>query len=198
MMFDARSVCNGWKADIDFRPCNLSTSPVTEEFVTEIEIDSEGRLLIKPAHSAFSDLYRAGAWGFRWEESTKRLVGPKPEEWLYTDWFRHIVTVIASQYGLALRLAPTATWISVSPELRQGIEDFDRSGWPAKLERQRHRDSTAYWARLELEQALSEAGRHWDRGDFEGFSHVLTPFEQRLSPAQSKRLKIARSRVRQS
>lgn len=50
------------------------------------------------------------------------------------------------------------------------------------------------WAKFYLEQALSTATQFWDEGRYAEYVRELSPYQNRLSPAQLKRLSIAKQR----
>lgn len=94
-----------------------------DELISEVTVDDAGRMLLKPASTLFDDLHTAGAWGFRWDEPTQSLAIPRPKEWTYRDWFEHVVKIIASQYGVHLRVGAQTQWTAVPLPVREEIED---------------------------------------------------------------------------
>ena len=63
--------------------------------------------------------------------------------------------------------------------------------WEDGVKRQREE----YWRKSQLEQALSSAARLWDAGRYCDFVRELSPYRDHLSPAQLKRLDLARKRA---
>lgn len=171
---------------------------MTDENIEEIAIDASGGLIVRPERSSFSDLYQAGAFGFRWDDATAALASPKPKEWSYLNWFEHMLAVIANNYGTALKTAYSTKWTSVPAGVREELEAFSTSGWLEKLERKHSDDAASYWPRFEVDQALRRAERHCARNDFGEVCRVLEQVADRLSPAQLKRLEIARKRAASS
>jgi hypothetical protein len=93
-----------------------------EEVIAEVTIDDAGRMLLRPADTLFDDLHTAGAWGFRWDSPTQSLAIPQPREWTYRDWFKHVVKIIGSEYGVHLKLGPQTQWTSVPSCVRDEVE----------------------------------------------------------------------------
>lgn len=63
--------------------------------------------------------------------------------------------------------------------------------WEREVERQREED----WRRFKLEQALTCAARLWEDGCYREYVRELSPYRERLSRAQLKRMDIARKRA---
>ena len=87
--------------------------------ITEISMDEAGRLLIKPARTAFLHIWREAA-EVHWDTAHKALYSPKPREWSYADWYRHILD-IAQDQGCKLLLTDATQWINIPPELHAEI-----------------------------------------------------------------------------
>lgn len=86
--------------------------------IKEIGIDDEGRLFIRPEKEQFHMIWRS-ATEVHWDNDGF-LYSPKPRDWSYLDWYKHIVA-IAEDYGC--KLVPTARtrWSSIPDELRNEI-----------------------------------------------------------------------------
>ena len=84
--------------------------------ITEVAIDSEGRLLVFPASNTYPMIYRE-AVEVHWDAVGRFLYSPKPREWSYLHWFQHIIEVAG---GLAL--SPDTRWTNVPEELRREAE----------------------------------------------------------------------------
>jgi hypothetical protein len=67
-----------------------------------------------------------------WDAEIGRLFSPKPREWTYPRWFRQILTAVADECGVLLRLAPTTIWSGISESLRSEIEAVERETWIRK------------------------------------------------------------------
>lgn len=83
--------------------------------VKEIKIDEQGRLCLYPATKSFAMIYREAA-EVHWDASGKFLYSPKPREWSYADWYKHIITVVGG-----LRLTPATIWTNVPLEVKKNI-----------------------------------------------------------------------------
>jgi hypothetical protein len=94
---------------------------MTEHEITEVGIDHDGRLYVRPAGQSFPYIYRA-AKEVGWDPARGVLFTPKPREWSYRDWFRQIVAAISDEYRVRLRVSPAAVWSNVPDELRKQIE----------------------------------------------------------------------------
>ena len=97
--------------------------------ITEIRIDSSGRLLIHPALDAgqtFEFIYRA-AVGVNWEPESNSLVAPPPKEWSYLDWYENVLPAVASEYRDQLILTSKTRWTNIPADLRSQIEESSAS-----------------------------------------------------------------------
>ncbi|WP_157781168.1 hypothetical protein [Hymenobacter sedentarius] len=90
--------------------------------IKEIGIDADGRLIIKPATVRFLHIWRSGA-EVQWDDKQQALFSPKPREWSYLDWYRHIIEVAkdGDGGGVVLQITPSTEWNNVSDELKQQI-----------------------------------------------------------------------------
>lgn len=93
---------------------------MVEDLISEIGINSQGGLYVKPATKAFPYIYRE-AMEVSWEPATAVLFGPAPREWSYVDWFVQIRSA-ASEQGVHLVIGPNTRWHDVPDELRVEIE----------------------------------------------------------------------------
>ena len=84
--------------------------------VAEVAIDDEGRLRIVPSTNSYPMIYRE-AVEVHWDATGRFLFSPKPREWSYLDWFKHIVDVAG-----ALSLSAGTKWTNVPDELRREAE----------------------------------------------------------------------------
>jgi hypothetical protein len=94
---------------------------VVEEQIIEVGIDHDGKLYIRPREQTFPYIYRA-AMDVRWDPNRGVLFAPKPREWSYLDWFRHILAAVGDEYGVRLRIGTTTVWSDVPDLLRSLIE----------------------------------------------------------------------------
>ena len=88
--------------------------------ITEIGIDNQERLNVRPQKQTFEYIYRAAA-EVGWDSKEKILVSPKPREWSYFDWYRHILDIAKDEYGCKLHLTDQTKWTNIPDELRQQI-----------------------------------------------------------------------------
>lgn len=166
-----------------------------DEPVTEVGIDARGRLFVRPAETAFEQIYRA-AMGVGWDQEAKALVSPEPREWGHARWFEQTLAAAADEYGVALTVQPTTRWTGISPDVQREMERFAHSDWLQTFAARRAENDAGNWHRHQLEQALSEAAPHWASKRYAEYARILAPIRDLLSPAQRKRLSIAESRAR--
>jgi len=88
--------------------------------ISEIGIDIEERLYIKSSIARFDFIYRT-ATEVHWDASGLFLFSPKPREWTYLDWYRHIVDVVNNECGYKLVLGDETIWTNIPEELKQEI-----------------------------------------------------------------------------
>jgi hypothetical protein len=167
---------------------------LVDEPILDLGVDEQGRLYVRPAQSVFPQIFRVAS-GVSWDPSTNALVSPQPGEWSLERWFEQIVGAVLSEYGIALRLAPSTSWTGVAPELQRDITAFASGPWSdAFMARQRESDARG-WSDFSLSQALRQAGPLWAQGRWAEYVEVLAPMRDRLSAAQLKRISIAERRA---
>lgn len=93
---------------------------MTTDNILEIGIDERERLYIMPENERFTMIYRSAA-EVHWDNDGEFLYSPKPREWSYFDWFRHIVDVVQSEYGCKLLLTRQTLWTNVPNQLKEQI-----------------------------------------------------------------------------
>lgn len=98
---------------------------MTNENITEIGIDLKGRLYIKPFKVKFTMIYRSAA-EVHWDNTQLFLYSPKPREWSYFDWFKHIVSLIKTDYGCNLILTDKTRWNNIDKKLRKQMESENK------------------------------------------------------------------------
>jgi hypothetical protein len=89
--------------------------------ITDVEIDAEGRLRIRPSKERLPHIWRA-AMEVYWDPATETLYSPKPREWTYPMWFQQLVAAARDEYGVKLTLSSETRWSNVPQELRTEIE----------------------------------------------------------------------------
>ena len=98
---------------------------MTNDNILEIRIDDVGRLCLKPTKEKFTLVYRSAA-EVHWDDNGNFLYSPKPREWSYLDWYKHIVSLIASEYLCQLQITRETNWIAIPIELKREILEFER------------------------------------------------------------------------
>ncbi|MDR7099278.1 hypothetical protein J2X04_001625 [Lysobacter niabensis] len=80
--------------------------------ITRVEIDKQGRLLVFPTALKFPMIYREGV-EVHWDDSVQAHYSPKPREWSYGRWLRHILDTAGT-----LQLTPETEWCNVDSTLK--------------------------------------------------------------------------------
>ena len=88
-----------------------------------VGIDERGSLWVKPATTTFPYIYRE-AMEVHWDAEHLRLYSPKPREWSYIAWFKHIRDAARAQ-GVELKLEQTTSWSGIDPDLQKAIASSD-------------------------------------------------------------------------
>lgn len=91
--------------------------------IAEIGIDIEERLYIKPMVVHFTHIYRT-ATEVHWDEKGLFLYSPKPREWPYFDWYKHIIGVSRDECSCNLLLTESTIWINIDDDLRLEIVNW--------------------------------------------------------------------------
>jgi hypothetical protein len=94
------------------------------ENIIEIGINEAGQLFIKPEKERFVLIYRSAS-EVHWNDVDKYLFSPKPREWSYLDWFRHIVSVVKEECDCELVITPTTSWNGIADDLHQQILEIN-------------------------------------------------------------------------
>ncbi len=88
--------------------------------ILEIGIDEFERLYIKPENEKFTFIYRT-ATQVHWDNKEYFLYSPKPKDWSYLDWYKHIIKVVETECNCKLKLTIETNWINVSDKLKMEI-----------------------------------------------------------------------------
>ena len=88
--------------------------------ILEIGIDDKERLLIKPEKERFTIIYRT-ATEVHWDNNGFFLYSPKPRDWTYFDWYKHITNVTEIECNCKLILTDKTRWINIPNELKEQI-----------------------------------------------------------------------------
>lgn len=91
-----------------------------QDEVIEVGIDKNERLFIRPKNERFTLIYRT-ATEVHWDEKELYLYSPKPREWSYYDWFRHIIDVADKECNCKLVLTHRTIWTNIENELKKQI-----------------------------------------------------------------------------
>jgi hypothetical protein len=91
--------------------------------ITEIGIDDIGRLYIKPENQKFTMIWRS-ATEVHWDEKNNFLYSPKPREWTYLMWYKHIISVVDSECLCKLLITPDTKWLLIPEDLKQEIKNL--------------------------------------------------------------------------
>jgi hypothetical protein len=88
--------------------------------ISEVFIDTAGRLHVKPAASSFPHIWRA-ALEVQWDSTSNTLYAPAPRSWSYADWFGQILAAVKDEYGCTLALTKETEWPGVSQDIHTSI-----------------------------------------------------------------------------
>ncbi|WP_162304998.1 hypothetical protein [Sphingobacterium olei] len=91
-----------------------------QDEIIEIGIDKDERLFIRPKNERFTLIYRT-ATEVHWDEKELFLYSPKPREWSYYDWFRHIIDVADKECNSKLVLTHRTIWTNIDLNLKKQI-----------------------------------------------------------------------------
>jgi hypothetical protein len=91
-----------------------------------IEIDGQQRLHIKPEFEKFTLIYRT-ATEVHWDNKKMTLYSPKPRDWSYFYWFKHITWVSENECSVTLILTDKTEWINIPIELKNEITNAQQS-----------------------------------------------------------------------
>ncbi|HEX8372402.1 MAG TPA: hypothetical protein VF585_06460 [Chthoniobacterales bacterium] len=101
---------------------------MTTDSIAEVGIDEQERLYVRPSIATLPYIYRE-AVEVHWEPIRRHLHSPKPREWSYLQWFKHIVSAAELQ-AYELRHTPSTTWINIAPELAAEMQRWSSSYTP--------------------------------------------------------------------
>jgi hypothetical protein len=94
------------------------------DIIVEIGINDSGQLYIKPQNEQFTMIWRS-ATEVNWNEKENYLYSPKPGEWSYLDWYKHIVAVVRDECNIQLHISVSTVFVNLNDELKQDIIIFD-------------------------------------------------------------------------
>jgi hypothetical protein len=93
---------------------------MTIDEILEIGIDGKESLYLRPKKERFTLIYRT-ATEVHWDNNELFLYSPKPREWTYFDWYKHIVGVIEIECNCKLILTERTRWTNIPVELKERI-----------------------------------------------------------------------------
>ncbi len=88
--------------------------------IKEIGINEKEQLYIRPEKEQFPLIYRT-ATEVHWNSKEQYLHSPKPREWTYLDWFKHILNVTELECNCKLMLTKTTKWTNIPETLKAKI-----------------------------------------------------------------------------
>jgi hypothetical protein len=89
--------------------------------IDEIGLDDSGALYIRPSSGEdFEHIYRSAS-GIRWNNALRTLHAYEPHRWAAPALFREILRAVAGEYGVALTIGPSTTWINIPDTLKDLI-----------------------------------------------------------------------------
>ncbi|TDQ28144.1 hypothetical protein CLV82_2974 [Zeaxanthinibacter enoshimensis] len=65
-------------------------------------------------------IYRT-ATEVHWDPECKCLYSPRPREWTYYDWYKHILEVVENEGNYKLKLTDRTEWNNIPKELKTEI-----------------------------------------------------------------------------
>ena len=89
------------------------------DVIKEIKIDDKARLCIFPTKEKFSQIFTL-AKEVNWDNNQLFLYAPKPREWSYFEWYRHIISV-ATECNVTLVLTNDTIWTNITTSLKDEI-----------------------------------------------------------------------------
>ena len=94
-----------------------------DEAITEIGIDGDGRLYVRPSNSSFEHIYRTAS-GVHWNGERGYLFAPIPREWTQGKWFERIVAMVADEHGVRLRTTSATLWAFMTKEIEAELRSI--------------------------------------------------------------------------
>lgn len=93
------------------------------EEISKIEILENGEMFVVLASGGkpmYQYIYRQSAEVY-WDNVVKGFKAPTPRTWSHSDWFKQIVSVVASGLGVALMLSNATIWVNVPKQTKAEI-----------------------------------------------------------------------------
>ncbi len=102
---------------------------MTQDDIIEIGIDKSDRLYIKPKTEKFSMIYRSAA-EVHWDSVGLFLYSPKPRDWSYLDWYKHMTSLIKTDCNCQLTLSENTIWVNIDESLKNEIQMTEQKTTP--------------------------------------------------------------------
>lgn len=93
------------------------------EEISKIEILRNGEMFVvleSGGKEMYQYIYREAAEIY-WDNEVKAFKAPAPKKWNHSDWFKQIVSVVASGLGVNLKLSNNTSWVNVPEQTRTEI-----------------------------------------------------------------------------
>ena len=93
------------------------------EEISKIEILENGEMFVVLASGGkpmYQYIYREAAEVY-WDNEVKGFKAPTPRKWSHSDWFKQIVSVVASGLGVTLKLSNATIWVNVPKQTKAEI-----------------------------------------------------------------------------
>lgn len=76
--------------------------------ILKVAVIEDGRLGVFPADTcaSYQYVYRAAA-GVYWDDGASCFKSTPPHDWSYTQWYKHIHSVVRDEVGLTMVLTPS-------------------------------------------------------------------------------------------
>lgn len=93
------------------------------EEISKIEILENGEMFVVLASGGkpvYQYIYREAAEIY-WDNEVKGFKAPTPRKLSHSDWFKQIVSVVASGLGVTLKLSKATIWVHVAKQTKAEI-----------------------------------------------------------------------------
>lgn len=97
-----------------------------QDEIIEVGIDKNERLFIRPKRESFLLIYRT-ATEVHWDAKELILYSPKPREWNYYSWYRHIIDVLHKECNAKLILTHRTIWTNIDNDLKKQIIEMKKA-----------------------------------------------------------------------
>jgi hypothetical protein len=97
---------------------------MNSETINKIEVLETGELLVgieSQGKPMFQYVYREAA-GVYWDQSRKGFKSTPMREWSCSQWFKQIIEVVRSGFGVELKLGANVIWLNVPEKQKTEIQ----------------------------------------------------------------------------